>query len=58
MPLFFGHGGLIDSVKEFDEETAAATPRYFNLQGVEVERPANGLYIVKRGSQTEKVFFN
>lgn len=31
-----------------------AAPVYFNLQGVKVENPANGLYIVKRGNKVSK----
>lgn len=36
-----------------DENTPA---EYYNLQGVKVENPANGLYIKVRGSKAEKVF--
>lgn len=35
------------------EENATAV--YYNLQGVEVANPANGLYIVKQGSKVSKV---
>lgn len=35
-----------------DNETPA---EYFNLQGVRVNTPANGLYIVKRGNKAEKI---
>ena len=28
---------------------------YFNLQGVKVEAPANGLYIRRQGAKVEKV---
>lgn len=31
-----------------------AVPVYYNLQGVEVKNPANGLYIVKRGNKISK----
>lgn len=33
-----------------------APVEYYNLQGVKVENPANGLYIKVRGSKAEKVF--
>lgn len=36
---------------EFNESVA---PVYYNLQGVEVENPTNGLYIVKRGNKVTK----
>ena len=39
----------IDAV---DAEDAPAV--YFNLQGVEVANPTNGLYIVKRGNKVTK----
>lgn len=31
-------------------------PVYYNLQGVRVQNPVNGLYIVKEGNKTSKVF--
>lgn len=31
-------------------------PVYYNLQGVRVQNPANGVYIVKRGNKVSKVF--
>jgi hypothetical protein len=39
-------------VEGIDVETAA--PVYYNLQGVEVANPQNGLYIVKRGNKVTK----
>lgn len=36
------------------DETEDAAPVYYNLQGVQVENPANGLYIVKRGNKVTK----
>lgn len=38
---------------EIDENTDAA-PVYYNLQGVQVAEPSNGLYIVKRGNKVTK----
>lgn len=47
----------IDS-SEVDSETPDSTPRYFNLQGIEVSRPANGdIYIRRTGTKTEKIIF-
>lgn len=37
----------------FDEN---APVEYYNLQGVRVTNPANGIYIVKQGTKTTKVF--
>lgn len=39
-------------VEAIDVETA--TPVYYNLQGVEVANPQNGLYIVKQGNKVSK----
>ena len=36
-------------------EVATAAPEYFNLQGVRVTNPENGLYIVRRGDKVAKV---
>lgn len=36
-------------------EAADVAPVYYNLQGVRVENPAAGLYIVKRGNKVSKV---
>ncbi len=38
------------------EEDADAPAVYYNLQGVKVENPANGVYIVKRGSKVAKEY--
>lgn len=47
----------IDS-PDFDTETPDSTPRYFNLQGIEVNRPANGdIYIRRTGTKTQKIIF-
>lgn len=36
------------------DENQDETPVYYNLQGVQVENPAQGLYIVKRGNKVSK----
>lgn len=36
-------------------EVADATAEYFNLQGVRVSNPTNGLYIVRKGANVSKV---
>lgn len=44
------------SVIDIDAENTNATPEYYNLQGVRVENPSNGLYIVKKGTKTYKQY--
>ena len=43
-----------DGISEIEAEDAEAV--YYNLQGVEVANPANGVYIVRRGSKVTKEF--
>ena len=42
----------VDSIVAGDDENAAV--EYYNLQGVRVQNPANGLYIVKKGNKVSK----
>ncbi len=44
------------SVDEIDSAPADATPVYYNLQGVKVENPLPGLYIVIRGNKVSKEY--
>lgn len=37
-----------------DSEEPEAEARYFNLQGIEVKNPSNGIYIVKKGNKVTK----
>ena len=37
-------------------EVEAAPAVYYNLQGIEVANPENGVYIVKRGNKVSKEF--
>jgi hypothetical protein len=37
-------------------ETATEAPVYFNLQGVRVENPSNGIFIKVSGNKTTKVY--
>lgn len=46
-----GFGG----VKDIAVEDANAPVQYFNLQGIEVAEPANGLYIRRQGNNVSKV---
>ena len=43
-----------DGISEIEAEDAEAV--YYNLQGVEVANPANGVYIVRRGAKVTKEF--
>lgn len=49
-----------DPASIFSPETdpSSAAPVYYNLQGVRVENPAPGLYIVVRGSRVTKEWIN
>lgn len=44
------------SAVENIEAVENAAPVFYNLQGVRVQNPANGVYIVKRGNKVSKVF--
>ncbi len=43
-----------DGIDEIEADAAEAV--YYNLQGVEVKNPANGVYIVRRGAKVSKEF--
>ena len=47
--------GEISGVENIEAEDAVA-PVYYNLQGVQVANPANGIYIVKRGAKVTKEY--
>lgn len=38
-----------------EAEASDALPVYYDLNGIEVKNPANGIYIMKQGSKTKKV---
>lgn len=42
-------------INDIDVDTDAAA-EYFNMQGVSVSNPENGLYIRRQGNKTEKIF--
>ncbi|MDE6393857.1 MAG: DUF5123 domain-containing protein, partial [Duncaniella sp.] len=42
-------------IEAIDAEDAAAPVEYFNLQGVRVDNPANGIFIRKQGNKVTKV---
>ncbi len=47
-----GNGGVQFITEDFD---ANAPVEYYNLQGIRVENPANGLYIKRQGNKVAKV---
>ena len=44
----------VTGVESVSEDDANAPVEYFNLQGVRVENPQNGLYIVRQGNKVSK----
>ena len=48
------NGGSMTSVEGIEIENAPV--EYFNLQGVRVANPENGLYIRRQGNKVEKIF--
>lgn len=48
----YGYAGVRDILG--NDETDSA-PVYYNLQGQRVENPGRGIYIVRKGSKTEKI---
>lgn len=49
---FQNEGAGVDSI------TSVSTPEYYNIQGMRVENPANGIYIVKRGDKISKEYIH
>ena len=43
-------------INDIDVDNANAPVEYFNLQGIRVENPANGLYIRRQGNKVEKIY--
>jgi hypothetical protein len=48
--------GSTVSISEVEAEEVEVAPVYYNLQGVQVENPSNGIYIVKRGNKVTKQY--
>lgn len=51
-----GTSGIEDIVTEETVEGSDAAPVYYNLQGVQVVNPENGIYIVRRGDKVTKEY--
>lgn len=46
--------GQVDGIEDIVADEVEGAAKYYNLQGVEIANPENGLYIVKRGSKVSK----
>lgn len=46
--------GQVDGIEDIVADEVEGAAKYYNLQGVEVANPENGLYIVKRGNKVAK----
>lgn len=44
----------IDEITVGEEDSTDAAPVYYNLQGIQVKNPAQGIYIVKKGNKVTK----
>lgn len=48
--------GDSSAITDIDADSAEHPVEYFNLQGVRVENPSNGLFIRRQGNKVEKVY--
>lgn len=56
MKMTFGDPALVSGNSMVNEiETASAVVEYYNINGVRVSNPANGLYLVKQGNKVSKM---
>lgn len=46
--------GEVDGIEDIVVDEVEGAAKYYNLQGVEIANPENGLYIVKRGNKVSK----
>lgn len=46
--------GQVDGIEDIVADEVEGAAKYYNLQGVEIANPENGLYIVKRGNKVSK----
>lgn len=54
-PIYVTFSTDTEGVKDVAVETAEGVAEYFNLQGVRVNEPAAGLYLVRKAGKVEKV---
>lgn len=48
--------GIEDIVSDFEDAAEEAPAVYYNLQGVQVENPTKGIYVVRRGNKVSKEY--
>lgn len=53
--LTISDSGITTGIEGIEAEAAEGAVEFFNLQGVKVNNPVNGLYIRRQGSKVEKV---
>jgi hypothetical protein len=53
LSLDFGDDSEVSGIEDVNAEDAEV--EYYNLQGVKVENPEKGIYIMKQGGKTSKV---
>lgn len=53
-----GYAGIVTGIENINFiPTSVNEAEYYNLQGIRVHNPANGIYIRKVGIKTDKVVF-
>lgn len=55
LKVFGGNWAIISGVESVDADNADAEVEYYNLQGIRVAEPANGIYIRRQGNASSKV---
>ncbi len=55
LKVFGGNWTVISGVESVDADNADAEVEYYNLQGIRVAEPANGIYIRRQGNASSKV---
>ena len=48
-------GGVSTGISDIEIDSANGEAEYFNLQGIRVDNPTNGIFIRRQGSKVEKV---
>lgn len=49
------HKAGTDAVESLTDDSLEAAPVYYDLRGIKVQNPSNGIYIMKQGNKTQKV---
>lgn len=48
--------GIGEIIADTDDSMTDCAPVYYNLQGMRVQNPANGIYIIRRGNKVSKQY--